>query len=217
MFDINNYPNSDRTIKINNDHSNHDTKDFNIDIFIQSIFMLKKIKRTGWLVKGKILNGESVADHSYSLSALCMVFSDIMGLDTHKVLKMCIIHDLAESIIGDIMPGEVPDKEKKFKENEAMKSILFSLPSSIQISYMKIWKEFLSNGSKEARLVHNLDKLEMMLQAKEYSVQGYPIKNLVQFLKFTKKSYDQEENYSLLNIPYIKNILKNLNNLLNIT
>ncbi|MFB5599640.1 MAG: HD domain-containing protein [Nitrososphaeraceae archaeon] len=217
MFDNNNYPNSDRTIEINNEHSNHDIKDFNIDIFIQSIFMLKKIKRTGWLVKGKILDGESIADHSYSLSALCMIFSDIMGLDTHKVLKMCIIHDLAESIIGDIMPGEVPDKEKKFKENEAMKSILFSLPSSIKISYMKIWKEFLSNGSKEARLVHNLDKLEMMLQAKEYSVQGYPIKNLVQFLEFTKKSYDQEENYSLLNIPYIKNILKNLNNLINKT
>ena len=93
-----------------------------------------------------------------------------------------------------------------------MNSILLSLPSSLKISYTKIWKEFLSNRSKEARLVHNLDKLEMMLQAKEYSVQGYPIENLAPFFKITERFYDQEKNYSLSNIPYIKNILKNLNN-----
>jgi putative hydrolase of HD superfamily len=144
-----------------------------------------------------------------------MVFSDTLGLDTSKVIKMCIIHDLAESITGDITPGEVSDKEKKFKENKAMKSILFSLPLSIQISYMNLWKEFLLNRSEEAQLVHNMDKLEMMLQAKEYSVQGYPTKNLEQFFKFAEKSYDKNEKYSLYDIPYVANILKNLNNLAN--
>lgn len=210
MFNTNNSSNKGRFTPFNNKNPKHETKEFKIDIFIQSVLKLKKIKRTGWLAKGKILDGESIADHSYSLSALCMFFSDIMGLDTHKVIKMCIIHDLAEAIIGDVMPGEVPKKEKRFKENEAMKSILFSLPSNISISYMNIWKEFISNRSKEAKLVHNLDKLEMMLQAKEYSVQGYPIKHLAEFLKFTKSPYDGEKNYTLYEIPYVANILKNL-------
>lgn len=210
MYTPNHVKDDNRIIDISNSVSNNESHDVDIDTFIQSIFRLKKIKRTGWLAKGKILNGESIADHSYSLSALCMVFSDILGLDTEKVMKMCIIHDLAESIIGDIMPGEIPDKEKKMKENKVMKSILFSLPVSVRIDYFGIWKEFLLNGSKEAQLVHKVDKLEMLLQAREYLLQGYPNRYLEQFFKSIEKYCNQEDNQSLYRILGISNMLKNL-------
>ncbi|MGE5782296.1 MAG: HD domain-containing protein [Nitrososphaerales archaeon] len=210
MYTPNHVKDDNRIIDISNSISNNESHDVDIDTFIQSIFRLKKIKRTGWLAKGKILNGESIADHSYSLSALCMVFSDILGLDTEKVMKMCIIHDLAESIIGDIMPGEIPDKEKKMKENKVMKSILFSLPVSVRIDYFGIWKEFLLNGSKEAQLVHKVDKLEMLLQAREYLLQGYPNRYLEQFFKSIEKYCNQEDNQSLYGILGISNMLKNL-------
>lgn len=210
MYTPNHVKDDNRIIDISNSVSNNESHDVDIDTFIQSIFRLKKIKRTGWLAKGKILNGESIADHSYSLSALCMVFSDILGLDTEKVMKMCIIHDLAESIIGDIMPGEIPDKEKKMKENKVMKSILFSLPVSVRIDYFGIWKEFLLNGSKEAQLVHKVDKLEMLLQAREYLLQGYPNRYLEQFFKSIEKYCNQEDNQSLYGILGISNMLKNL-------
>lgn len=210
MYTPNHVKDDNRIIDISNSVSNNESHDVDINTFIQSIFRLKKIKRTGWLAKGKILNGESIADHSYSLSALCMVFSDILGLDTEKVMKMCIIHDLAESIIGDIMPGEIPDKEKKMKENKVMKSILFSLPVSVRIDYFGIWKEFLLNGSKEAQLVHKVDKLEMLLQAREYLLQGYPNRYLEQFFKSIEKYCNQEDNQSLYGILGISNMLKNL-------
>lgn len=210
MYTPNHVKDDNRIIDISNSISNNESHDVDIDTFIQSIFRLKKIKRTGWLAKGKILNGESIADHSYSLSALCMVFSDILGLDTEKVMKMCIIHDLAESIIGDIMPGEIPDKEKKMKENKVMKSILFSLPVSVRIDYFGIWKEFLLNGSKEAQLVHKVDKLEMLLQAREYLLQGYPNRYLEQFFKSIEKYCNQQDNQSLYGILGISNMLKNL-------
>lgn len=210
MYTPNHVKDDNRIIDISNSVSNNESHDVDIDTFIQSIFRLKKIKRTGWLAKGKILDGESIADHSYSLSALCMVFSDILGLDTEKVMKMCIIHDLAESIIGDIMPGEIPEKEKKMKETKAMKSILFSLPVSVRIDYIGIWKEFLLNGSQEAQLVHKVDKLEMLLQAREYLLQGYPIRYLEQFFKSIEKYCNQEDNQSLYGILGISNMLKNL-------
>jgi putative hydrolase of HD superfamily len=210
MYTPNHVKDDNRIIDISNSVSNNESHDVDIDTFIQSIFGLKKIKRTGWLAKGKILDGESIADHSYSLSALCMVFSDILGLDTGKVMKMCIIHDLAESIIGDIMPGEIPEKEKKMKETKAMKSILFSLPVSVRIDYIGIWKEFLLNGSQEAQLVHKVDKLEMLLQAREYLLQGYPIRYLEQFFKSIEKYCNQEDNQSLYGILGISNMLKNL-------
>ncbi len=91
-----------------------------------------------------------------------------------------------------------------------MKSILFSLPVSVRIDYFPIWREFLLNRSEEARLVHKMDKLEMLLQAREYFLQGYPIRYLEQFFKSIEKYCNQEDNQSLYGILGISNILKNL-------
>ena len=45
-----------------------------------------------------------------------MVLSDLEGLHTERIIKMAILHDLAESIIGDITPGKITDDEKITKE-----------------------------------------------------------------------------------------------------
>ena len=156
---------------------------YKIDNLIEYIFKLKNIKRTGWISKAKILRAESVADHSYSLTALSMVFSDFLGLDTEKVMKMCIIHDLAESIIGDYMPDEISIEEKQIKEDNAMKIILSSFPDKIALLYSNIWKEYCLNQTKEACLVKQLDKVEMFLQAKRYLKNGYSYEFLSQFLQ----------------------------------
>ena len=149
---------------------------------IEYLLKLKNLKRTGWISKAKILRAESVADHSYSLTALSMVFSDLLGLDTEKVMKMCIIHDLAESIIGDYMPEEISIVEKKKKEDDAMEIVISSFPDKISLLYSKMWKEFSSNQTKEARLVKQLDKVEMFLQANHYLKNGYSYEFLSPFL-----------------------------------
>jgi 5'-deoxynucleotidase len=149
---------------------------------IEYLLKLKNLKRTGWISKAKILRAESVADHSYSLTALSMVFSDLLGLDTEKVMKMCIIHDLAESIIGDYMPEEISIVEKKKKEDDAMEIVISSFPDKISLLYSKMWKEFSSNQTKEARLVKQLDKVEMFLQANHYLNKGYSYEFLSPFL-----------------------------------
>jgi len=149
---------------------------------IEYLLKLKNLKRTGWISKAKILRAESVADHSYSLTALSMVFSDLLGLDTEKVMKMCIIHDLAESIIGDYMPEELSIVEKKKKEDDAMEIVISSFPDKISLLYSKMWKEFSSNQTKEARLVKQLDKVEMFLQANHYLKNGYSYEFLSPFL-----------------------------------
>jgi putative hydrolase of HD superfamily len=149
---------------------------------LEYIFRLKNIKRTGWISKAKILRAESVADHSYSLTALSMIFSDFLGLDTEKVIKMCIIHDLAESIIGDYMPEEISVREKQIKESNAMKIVISSFPENLAALYSNIWEEYCLNQTKEARLVKQLDKVEMFLQAKYYLKNGYSYEYLSPFL-----------------------------------
>ena len=178
--------------------------DYKFSNLIDYILKLKTIKRTGWISKAKILTAESVADHSYSLTALSMVFSDLLGLDTEKVMKLCIIHDLAESIIGDYMPEEISILDKHIKEDNAMKVIISSFPSKIAILYSELWKEYTLNQTKEVHLVKQLDKMEMYLQATQYFRNGYSFEFLSQFLKISGNIEGSDFQ------PTLANILKHL-------
>ena len=130
---------------------------------------LKRVPRQGWIDKMGIKHPESVADHSYMTCLISMILSDMMGLDTCKVVRMSILHDLAESRIGDIVPDRIPLHEKKMLENTAMSSMLDMLPKVMRTSYKALWDEFQNAKSNEARIVHDADKFEMALQARIYS------------------------------------------------
>ena len=105
-----------------------------------------------------------------------MVLADMKSLNSEKVIKMSILHDWAESKIGDFMPDEIGYDKKSELENYAMTEILELLPQKIQSDYHDIWNEFLVRDTPEARLVHELDKLEMALQAKIYETATDPEK-----------------------------------------
>ena len=139
-----------------------------ISEFFFQIAGLKKLPRSGWKIKVGLNNSESVAEHSYMMSVMSMVLSDLKSLNSEKVIKMSILHDWAESKIGDFMPDEIGYDKKSELENYAMAEILESLPQKIKSNYQDIWDEFLVRDTSEARLVHELDKLEMALQAKIY-------------------------------------------------
>ena len=66
------------------------------------------------------------------------------------------------------MPDQIGYDKKSELESYAMSEILESLPQKIQDDYKNMWNEFLLRETPEARLVHELDKLEMALQAKIY-------------------------------------------------
>ena len=66
-----------------------------------------------------LMNPESVADHSYSMAIMGMVISDLKHYNFEKMLKMILLHDLAESKIGDYTPGQISKIEKYELENKA--------------------------------------------------------------------------------------------------
>ena len=154
-----------------------------LSLFFHSILHLKSVRRAGWVSKVKVEDAESVADHTFSMATMAMLLSDILGFDTHRIIKMVLIHDLAESIVGDYIPGDVSAQQKLVKEKKAMKYILSNLPKEIREEYEKIWLEYLHNRTEIARFVHRLDKLEMALQAYQYSKQGYAEKLLAPFFE----------------------------------
>ena len=147
-----------------------------ISNFFFQIANLKNIPRTGWKTKLHISNPESVADHSYMMTVMAMIMSDIKNLNTEKIIKMSLLHDWAESKIGDFMPDEIePDKKIVLEEN-AMNEILGILPNPVKDDYSTIWNEYQDMVSSESKLVHEIDKLEMALQAKIYEKDADPEK-----------------------------------------
>ena len=125
-----------------------------------------------------------------------MIISDLVGLNTEKVMKMMLIHDLPEGIIGDLVPGENANKD--MDEEEAIRSILGSLPDKMQIDYTKIWNEFKMNKTKESQLVHEIDKLELIIQLSLYR-DRMSKEAFNEFLQSSEKIIELDLNRELLN------------------
>ena len=171
-----------------------------IEEFFQKVLELKNVPRQGWKEKLEIINPESVAEHSYSTAMISMILSDLEGLNTEKIIKMALLHDLAESIIGDIIPDDIAKNEKVRKENIAMKQILKNLQNKIAEPYFEIWIEYQKNSSQESRLLHDIDKLEMAFQAKFYQNKGISKEKLQTFFNTAKKEIKSKN---------LRNILSN--------
>jgi len=166
--------------------------------FFNTVAELKKTPRKGWKEKVGLANPESVADHSYNTAVIAMVVSDLKKLDTEKILRMALLHDIAESVTGDFTPEEISKKDKRKMENHAILDILSKLPSKLANNYTKIWKEYQNGNSKEAILVHEIDRLEMALQAWKYRDEGYPKEKLEMFFSAAKKEIKSKEVLAIL-------------------
>jgi 5'-deoxynucleotidase len=173
--------------------------------FFQVVCNLKKIRRSGWINKANISSPESVADHSYSMCMMCMVLSEILNLDTEHVMKMANLHDLAESMVGDNTPDMISHDEKINQEDKAMREIISKLPHNLHEKYLDIWNEYIENKTVNSKFVHNMDKLEMAMQAKSYELDGYSKQCLQVFLS-SAVDYISNDKFEL-----VSEILRTLN------
>jgi putative hydrolase of HD superfamily len=155
--------------------------------FLNIAANLKTVPRQGWIDKLSIKNPESVADHTYAMAIIGMVLSDSQKYNTETILKMVLLHDLAESITGDLTPEQKSKEEKLILENETIEKILKNLPENLQKQYQNIWNEYQENNSEEAKFVHQIDKLEMALQAKIYSEKNNSSKEILSFFNSAEK------------------------------
>ena len=145
---------------------------------------LKKLKRSGW-VRHKIKDSESVADHSFRTAILAFILAKDFSLNREKVICMSLIHDLAESEIGDITPNDnVSNEEKHRMEAKAMRKICSSIPNGNEI--ISLFEEFEEGETAEAKFVKIVDKFEMMIQSYEYGI-AQPNIDLKEFWDFGEK------------------------------
>lgn len=141
---------------------------------------LKHLLRSGWVRCG-VANPESVASHMYRMAIIALTLGR-PGIDTDKLVRMILIHDLPESdpAVGDITPFDGISKEEKARrEEEAMAALCALLPNGEAM--LTLWREYEANETPEATLAHQIDALEMGLQAKEYqAAQGVDLSEFVE-------------------------------------
>ncbi|ANQ25720.1 phosphohydrolase [Vibrio natriegens] len=131
--------------------------------FLQQIETLKSTLRTAWTATGR---QESTAEHTWRLSLLAMLLaSEYPDLDSLKVLKLCIIHDLAEAVSGDIpAPLQHRVTNKSELEKQDLLTLTASLESAKRDELLALWTEYDQMSTGEAKLVKALDKIETILQ-----------------------------------------------------
>jgi len=139
--------------------------------FFSTIAKLKDITRAGWPLHG-ISNGESVADHSFQVATMAMFLADDIGVDQNKSVLMALIHDIGESIIGDVITERGDSKlqnhtQKQLNERNAMRLVLNKAGMG---EFLDLFDELVANETPEAQFVKQLDKLEMAIQAQRYEL-----------------------------------------------
>ncbi len=139
---------------------------------------LKHLPRTGWLVRG-IAAPETVAAHSWQMALVALQLSvEYAGdYDFNKVIKLCLCHDLAESIIGDITPCEAAYETKAEKEAAAM--VQLAADAAFPEAAL-LFNEYEAQITPEAQLANDLDQLDLYAQSLDYE-QKYPEKDLTEF------------------------------------
>ncbi len=151
--------------------------------------ILKRIKRTGWVRIG-ISNVESVAEHVYRTALLCSLLTQDKKINHKKLLEMALIHDIGETVTSDIRWEE----GKKVVGSESAKRELESgviqevfRPLDVGEYYINLWKEFDTQSSSEAKLLKQIEKIEMAIQALEYEEVGNDSDSLNQFFENADK------------------------------
>ena len=90
--------------------------------------------------------------------------------------KMALVHDMAESLVGDITPVDVhiTKAEKAQREADVMEYITTSLLGKVPGGAVsaqeikRVFEEYEENVTLEAQFVHDIDKMELLLQMIEY-------------------------------------------------
>src|SRR5690242_10953383 len=87
---------------------------------------------------------ESFADHSFAVAMISLFEAERRGWDTTRVLKLALIHDLEESITGDLTPADKRARgmvRVNLGRDKAIRKLLEILPARRRAAYRGLWRD----------------------------------------------------------------------------
>ncbi len=133
--------------------------------FLYEIDKVKSIFRKTTLFHNS--RHENDAEHAWHISIMAIIFSEYSNvpINTCKVIKMLLIHDLVEIDAGDVVVYDTRNRELvKQAEMKAAQRIFGLLPEDQQSEMLELWQEFEARQSVEAKFAAALDRIEPILQ-----------------------------------------------------
>jgi putative hydrolase of HD superfamily len=128
--------------------------------FIIEIDKLKTVLRRAYISDSS--RRENSAEHSWHTAMMALVLADHTpaGVDLNRVLKMMLIHDIAEIDAGDVsIYHRDSDPGYAGREAEGAKRIFSLLPPDQARELLEIQVEFETGETAESKFARSLDRL----------------------------------------------------------
>lgn len=160
---------------------------------LRTAAQLKKTKRMGWQEHG-LMEAESVADHTYMVCLLAYLLAPHAGVDRCRSVALALMHDVPESVVGDITPNDPRLSDKRELERKAADDLSRRLTEP---DVLRLWHEVDEGKTDEAKFVRELDRLEAALQASIYEETDESL-NLSEFYKSVRSKISSDLSTDLL-------------------
>ncbi len=166
---------------------------------------LKEIERTGWKISG-IRDAETVAEHTFHVCSLALFISSLISrkVDYEKLFVMSVIHDMPESMFGDI---PTPDKTEVDRDREKK----WVIETLIKMGYPPEWGDELEDlSSIEALIVKISDCISTIFQGLSY-MEGHKHKHLIEIIENNLEKLNEIK--SIIDEQPIKTLIEFVENL----
>lgn len=134
---------------------------------------LKRLDRTGWVLRGLAPGAESVGAHTYGVALTAMLLADEVrarggAVDVEHVLRLALMHDWAEARVGDL-PRTAAEyfgaAARRTAERAAFDDMVAGLGADLSRAYSAWHEEYETRATVEARLVKAADVIDLLAQA----------------------------------------------------
>lgn len=138
--------------------------------FLGRIEKLKSVPRHCVTADGV---AENVAAHSWRTAVMAYLLKDeLEDMDTDKIIRMCLLHDIGEAVTGDI-PAFEKTQGHEAVEKLAVHALLKSLPEPLYQETSALFEEMEALVTREARVYKALDKLEAVIQHNQSDIRTW--------------------------------------------
>src|SRR4051812_21554405 len=132
---------------------------------------LKRLPRAGWFVANVAGRTESVGEHSFRVAIIGVLLAGLEGADPARTALLCLLHDTQETRTGDV-PGVGKAYVRTVDNVTVTGDQVAGFPRVLAESLITAVGEYEARESVEALLARDADKLECLLQAREYQAAG---------------------------------------------
>jgi len=135
--------------------------------FLYEIGTLRFIDRT-WR---QFLNKDfaNLAEHMLRMTWIAMIIAKNEGADMEKVIKMALVHDIAESRTGDV--HYLSNKYVDRHEDRALRDMLKD--TSLEEEFLELMDEYEKRDSLESHVVKDADNIDVDFELMEQKTRGY--------------------------------------------